>query len=229
MTTKQWQNRIRLIAVSEIIKQFRKAGIIKEITRRAEEKGHVASGNLINPEKSNSIIPNRDDRFLTRRDKKRAISVRVYKIVQGIPSSLTIKTNISYGVDKKYYFLTQGSPNEKWHPNREGIDNLERWVKQKASRGKSFYLPKRGKKRINKKQTMDPSNPIDVIRVTFAIAKGLEENGIKKSSFANRFEYKNNGVYATLIKAERNINDRLTQLIEQETMVSINKIFSLDF
>lgn len=227
MTRKQWQNRIRLIAVSEIIKEFRRSGIIKQIIKRAKEKDHIASGNLINPEKSNSLIPNRDDRFLTRRDQKRAISVRVYKVVQGIPSSITIRTNISYGVDEKYYFLTEKSPAVKWHPNERGIDNLEKWVKQKAGRGKQFYLPSRGRKTIEQKKVMDPNNPKDVIRVTFAIAKGLAKNGIKKSSFANAFEYKKNGVYATLVKAETNINNRLTLLVEQETMVSFNKIFSI--
>ena len=72
---------------------------------------------------------------------------------------------------------------------------------------------------------MDPSNPIDVGRVAFAIANGIKKNGIKnRSNFFNPFEYKNTGVKATLSKAEVKINDRLTELFTSEATISIDRL-----
>jgi hypothetical protein len=224
MTRKQYENQIRLIAVSETIKAFRKSAIIDAIVKIAKQKNHIASGKLINPLESNSITPNADDRWLVRKN-KRAIIVRVYKIVQGVPSSVRIKTQLKYGVDEKYYQLTTHSPKKKWFPSKDGISRLEDWIKQKSARGMSFTLPSRGKGRKNDKERMDPSNAIDVGRVAFAIAKGIKKNGIKnKSNFFNPFIYKNTGVVATLKKAEIKINDRLTDLILSEGTISINRL-----
>lgn len=222
MTRKQYENQIRLIAVSETSRAFRKAGIIKAIIDIAKKKNHIASGNLINPLESNSITPNADDRWLVRKN-KRAIMVRVYKIVQGVPASIRIKTQLKYGVDEKYYQLTTHSKKNKWFPGN--IDALEDWIKQKSARGLSFKLPNRGKGRGKETKKMDPNNPIDVGRVAFAIANGIKKNGIKnRSNFFNPFEYKRTGVAATLNKAELKINDRLTDLFISEGTISIDRL-----
>lgn len=72
---------------------------------------------------------------------------------------------------------------------------------------------------------MNPSNPIDVGRVAFAIANGIAKNGIKnRSNFFNPFEYKNTGVKATLNKAELRINDRLTELFTSQATISIDRL-----
>lgn len=224
MTRKQYENQIRLIAVSETSRAFRKSAIIKAIVKIAKQKNHIASGRLINPSESNSITPNADDRWLVR-DTKKAIIVRVYNIKQGVPSSVRIKTQLEYGVDEKYYQLTTHSKKKKWFPSREGIDALEDWIKQKSARGLSFKLPNRGKGRKKETRPMDPSNPIDVGRVAFAIANGIKKNGIKnRSNFFNPFEYKNTGVKATLTKAETRINDRLTELFTSEATISIDRL-----
>lgn len=224
MTRKQYENQIRLIAVSETSKAFRKAGIINAIVKIAKEKNHIASGNLINPLESNSITPNADDRWLVRNN-KRAVIVRVYKIVQGVPASIRIKTQLKYGVDEKYYQLTTHSPKRKWFPNEEGINRLEDWIKQKSSRGLSFKLPNRGKGRKKETRRMDPNNPVDVGRVAFAIANGIKKKGIKnRSNFFNPFVYKRTGVAATLNKAELRINDRLTDLFISEGNISIDRL-----
>lgn len=224
MTRRQYENQIRLIAVSETSKAFRKSGIIDAIVKIAKEKNHIASGNLINPLESNSITPNADDRWLVRK-KGRAIMVRVYKVVQGVPASIRIKTKVKYGVDEKYYQLTTHSPKGKWFPNEEGINRLEDWIKQKSARGVSFTLPNRGKGRGKERKRMDPSNPVDVGRVAFAIANGIKKNGIKnRSNFFNPFEYKRTGVAATLNKAELKINDRLTDLFISEGTISVDRL-----
>lgn len=224
MTRKQYENQIRLIAVSETSRAFRKSAIIKAIVKIAKQKNHIASGQLINPSESKSITPSADDRWLVPNGKK-AVIVRVYGIKQGVPSSVRIKTQLKYGVDEKYYQLTTHSKRKKWFPNREGIDALEDWIKQKSSRGLSFKLPSRGKGRKKETRPMDPSNPIDVGRVAFAIANGINKNGIKnRSNFFNPFEYKNTGVRATLSKAEVKINDRLTELFTSEATISIDRL-----
>lgn len=224
MTRKQYENQIRLIAVSETSKAFRKSAIISAIVKIAKEKNHIASGNLINPLVSDSITPNADDRWLVRKN-KRAIMVRVYKIVQGVPASIRIKTQVKYGVDEKYYQLTTHSKKEKWFPSEDGINRLEDWIKQKSARGTSFYLPNRGKGRKNERKNIDPNNPIEVGRVAFAIANGIKKNGIKnRSNFFNPFNYKRTGVAATLNKAELKINDRLTDLFTSEGTLSIDRI-----
>lgn len=227
MTRKQYENQIRLIAVSETSRAFRKSAIIKAIVKIAKQKNHIASGKLTNPSESNSIIPNADDRWLVRNNKK-AVIVRVYGIKEGVPSSVRIKTQLEYGVDEKYYQLTTHSKKLKPFPSGNGlvsIDRLEDWIKQKSSRGLSFKLPSRGKGRKKETRPMDPSNPIDVGRVAFAIANGIKKNGIKnRSNFFNPFEYKNTGVKATLTKAEARINDRLTELFTSEATISIDRL-----
>jgi hypothetical protein len=224
MTRKQYENQIRLIAVSETSRAFRKSAIIKSIIKIAKEKNHIASGNLINPLESNSITPNADDRWLVRKN-KRAVIVRVYKIVQGVPASIRIKTQVKYGVDEKYYQLTTHSTKKMWFPNEDGINRLEDWLKQKSARGTSFTLPSRGKGRKNENKRMDPNNPVDVGRVAFAIANGIKKNGIKnRSNFFNPFNYKRTGVAATLNKAELRINDRLTDLFLREGIISIDRL-----
>ena len=224
MTRKQYENQIRLIAVSETSRAFRKSAIIKAIVKIAKQKNHIASGQLVNPSESNSITPNADDQWLVRGDKK-AVIVRVYSIKQGVPSSIRIKTQLKYGVDERYYQLTTDSKKKKWFPNEDGINRLENWIKQKSSRGVSFDLPSRGKDRKEAKKRMDPSNPIDVGRVAFAIANGIRKNGIKnRSNFFNPFKYKNTGVRATLNKAELKINDRLTELFTSEATISIDRL-----
>ena len=224
MTRKQYENQIRLIAVSETSRAFRKSAIIKTIVKIAKQKNHIASGQLVNPSESNSITPNADDQWLVRGNRK-AVIVRVYSVKQGVPSSIRIKTQLKYGVDERYYQLTTDSKKKKWFPNEEGINRLENWIKQKSARGISFDLPSRGKDRKEAKKRMDSSNPIDVSRVAFAIANGIRKNGIKnRSNFFNPFKYKNTGVRATLDKAELKINDRLTELFTSEATISIDRL-----
>lgn len=224
MTRRQYENQIRLIAVSEISKGFRKSGIIKAIIKIAKEKNHIASGNLVNPLKSDSITPNADDLWLVRSNKK-AISVRVYNTKSGVPSSVRIKTQLKYGVSEKYYQLTTDSKKKKWFPNEDGINRLEDWIKQKSSRGVSFTLPNRGKGRRKETRKIDVNNPIDVTRVAFAIANGIKKKGIKnRSNFFNPFKSKKNGVKATLNNAELKINDRLTELFTSQATISIDRL-----
>lgn len=216
MTRKQYQNRIRLIAVAEIAKQFRKAGIINAIVGKIKGSGLIVSGGLSNPNESGSLTPRRDDLFLAREDGKKAVSVRVYKISQGIPSSITIRTNIRFGVAEKYFRLTKRSPSGGWNVSEEGFSRLKAWIVNSKA---NFKID--GK-------TLDKSKGYEVSKLAFVIKRSIQRNGLRKRyDFDNPFYYKNRGVLATLVKAQQNINDRLTDLFTEQTMVRFTKLFSI--
>ena len=65
---KQFENRVKVITVAAVGKEFKKAKIIERIIKAAKAKGHVATGKLTNPKKSRSITPFSDDRWLIRKD-----------------------------------------------------------------------------------------------------------------------------------------------------------------
>lgn len=215
MTLKQYQNRIRLIAVAEISKQFRKAGIIEAIRKKVRNSGLVVSGGLANPERSGSLIPTRDDLFLTRRDGKRAVDVKVHNLSQGIPENVSILTNVEFGVSPRYYRLTERSPKGGWKIGREGINNIKQWI----TRSKVEFTV--GGKRLDK------SNNTQVTKLAFAIRNKIQRKGLsKRYDFDNPFYYKNRGVKATLEKAQVNINNRLTDLFTEQVMVRFTKLMN---
>ena len=75
---RQYENFIRTIVVAAVAKEFRRAKIVEGIVKRAKADGKVATGGLIRPDVTGSIIPTRDDRWLL--DKK-SVQVNVGRVV----------------------------------------------------------------------------------------------------------------------------------------------------
>lgn len=184
---KQLENQMRLVVVAAVAKEFRKSAIIAKIVSIAKSKGMVATGKLTNPESSNSLMPNRDDRWLL---KKNSIKVVIGSYRNNVPQSIKIMTNIEYGLgpDSQYYsVLWEKSKKKKWYPK---IDPIQSWVMKKGI-----------------------SNDVqESRRIAFRIAKSMGKNGIKKrTNFLNPFEYKDKGVDATL---RRGINNAAARIID---------------
>ena len=202
---KQFENRVKVITVAAVGKEFKKAKIIERIVKAAKAKGHVATGKLTNPKKSRSITPFSDDRWLIRKDAVK-VSAQELPSKQFIVRNLTVR--VRYGLNGKYQNLSQAfSDNKKWRPPVSAIAN---WIRAKKKRGEfSDVAPKQ------------------VRRVAFAIANKLEQKGIKKTSFANSFFNKQNGVQKTLNRGIDRTAGRLDELYAASIETSIVNIFKL--
>lgn len=202
---KQLENQMRLVVVAAVAKEFRKSAIISTIVKIAKSKDMVATGKLTNPESSNSLVPNRDDRWLVKKD---SIRVVIGSYRNNVPQSIKIMTNIQYGLgpDSQYYsVLWEKSKKKKWYPK---IDPIQSWVMKKGI----------------------SSDVKESRRIAFRIAKSMGKKGIKKrTNFLNPFEYKDKGFDATL---QRGINKAAARMIDLygETLIeaidtSLLKIF----
>ena len=185
-------NDIRLVVVASLSKEFRKSQIIKKIIKIAKSRNMVASGNLVNPSKSGSILPVSDDRWLIDRNSVRVV---VGNIINGIPSSVTIKVAPKYGIADKYLALTSQTPKKTWFPN---VHRIQKWVEQKGIAT--------GKEAQN---------------VGWAIAKSIAKKGIKKTNLANPFFYKRTGYDAT---AQRGIDNASSRIVELYGEVAVEYI-----
>lgn len=202
---RQFENRVKVIAVAAIGKEFRKAKIIERIVQAAKQKGHVASGQLTNPKKSRSITPFADDRWLIRKDAVKVTAVQIPS-KQFIVKNLTVR--VRYGLNGKYQNLSSAfTNNTKWRPP---VAAIAKWIKLKKTRG----------------EFTDVKNK-DVRRVAFAIANKIEERGIKSTSFANSFFSKVNGVRKTLDRGINKTAARLDELYATSIDVSIAKMLRL--
>jgi|TARA_B110000908_G_scaffold4420_1_gene5724 hypothetical protein len=181
-SSKQIAVTARVIMISALAKEFRKSEIIKKIIAIARDKNMISTGDLINPKKSGSITPDSDDRWF---EKPESLKVFVGPIVNGIPSFLRVFVAPEYGVDFKYYYLTQKSPKKKWFPN---VRAIESWVRRKRI----------GELTESKK-------------IAWAISKSIEKKGIRKTNLANPFLYKRTGVKPTI---ERGVNKGMIRVSE---------------
>lgn len=202
---KQFENRVKVIAVAAIGREFKKAKIIEGIIKKAKQKGHVATGKLTNPKKSRSLTPFSDDRWLIRKD---AVKVTALRLPSNQFIVLNLTVRVRYGLNGKYQNLSQAfSNNKKWRPP---VSAIAKWIRAKQKRG----------------QFSDVASK-DVRRVAFAIATKIEQKGIKKTSFANQFFNKQTGVQAVL---NRGINKTVTRLdflyasSIEKTIVNIMKL-----
>ena len=189
----QYKNRVKVIAVGAISKEFKRSAIIKKIVARIKSQGLVATGELSNPQATASILPTRDDRFLIAKD---SVVVKTAKIGPNkTPIATEIRVKITYGLnEEKYFYLTEGSPNKKWFPN---VGKIESWIRIKKQRGLGFTeLDKEWK-----------------IRSTaFLIARSISKKGIEKRDFLRPFDDKRTGVKASLARAEQKVTERLFDL-----------------
>jgi len=195
---KQLEGDIRLVVVAAIAKEFRKSSIIARIIANIQKQNMVVRGGLVNPKKSNSLIPNGDDQWLVAKD---SVKVRVVSDTQGIVRDIYVSVNIRYGVNpqSEYYYLAEGTKNKKWSPNG---NRIKKWVQDRMAKGDSFYsYDNKGNKR--------KANAKDAGKISYLIARSLKRKGLRKRSFANPFEYKSNGVNATLLKAKKSYEGRI--------------------
>jgi len=185
LSRKQIQNRVRLIVVAEYSKAFKKAKIIEKVIARTRQQGKVASGNILNPEESESLIPSRDDLFLTKlkssKFKLRSIvpvSVRIYKVYKEMPVDLKVRIQVPGSLSQQYSQISSIAINEKnnWQVSESGIDSIKNWVKQKISRGVVFSIPKssNGKNR----GSLSSNDEMNIARLAFGIAKKISERGL---------------------------------------------------
>jgi hypothetical protein len=195
---KQLEGDIRLVVVAAIAKEFRKSAIIARVISNIKSQGMVVRGGLANPKKSKSLIPTSDDRWLVNKD---SVRVSVVTNSKGVVRDIFVRLNIEYGVNPKsdYYYLAEGTKRKKWSPNG---NRIKKWVQDRMAKGDSFYTydSKGKKKRATSK---------DIKKISYLIARSLKKKGLRKRSFANPFEYKRNGVEATLRKAKRNYEGRI--------------------
>lgn len=210
---KQIQNMIKVIVVAALAKEFRKSEIIKRIIKNAKKNDHIATGGLIRPDVSGAIDPSADDKWLIKPD---SVIVRVISTGSQVVG-VTVRLNIKHGVQPQYFWLSGKSPDKKWWPNGERIED---WIKLKARRGKVFTITERGVKR-----NMDPSNISDVNRVSYVISRSIAKKGIKKTDLTDPF-YGDKGVLKSVERARKTYTARIYELFltlvttEQEIIFS---------
>jgi hypothetical protein len=207
----QIENSLRVVVVSALAKEFRKAQIIKRIIAIAKEKDLLASGDLINPQKSKSLTPVNDESWLLDRN---SVRLSLINFNEGMYDGVEVSIKIEYGIDKKYYSHTiQSGNSKKWYPP---IGQIKRWIVQKSNRGMSF------------EKDGTPINLSDDSKLTglaIAIAKKLKKNGHKKTNLINPFFYKRNGVEATIQKAKAIYEPRIYEITGEVAYTKQEDIF----
>tara|TARA_R110000782_G_scaffold52591_2_gene112600 strand:+ start:452 stop:1105 length:654 start_codon:yes stop_codon:yes gene_type:complete len=206
-TAKQYQNFIKVIMVAAVAKEFRNASIIKRIIANAKAEDHIATGSLIRPDATGSITPSSDDKWISEASK--GISVVVGGVEYGIPSDVTIKIEIGYGLDFRYNFLNGTESLTEKGPSKEAI---KQWVKIKADRGHTWEL---------KGKAVSANDESKLNAVAFLIRRSMKSKGIRQTKFAEPFKDKSTGVDATLRKGFLKGIDRVTERFEVETYNSV--------
>tara|TARA_R110000772_G_scaffold237750_1_gene349656 strand:- start:350 stop:1003 length:654 start_codon:yes stop_codon:yes gene_type:complete len=206
-TAKQYQNFIKVIMVAAVAKEFRNASIIKRIIANAKAEDHIATGSLIRPDATGSITPSSDDKWISEASK--GISVVVGGVEYGIPSDVTIKIEIGYGLDFRYNFLNGTESLTEKGPSKEAINQ---WVKIKADRGHTWEL---------KGKAVSANDESKLNAVAFLIRRSMKSKGIRQTKFAEPFKDKSTGVDATLRKGFLKGIDRVTERFEVETYNSV--------
>ena len=192
----QYKNFIKVIVVGAVAKEFRKSAIMKKITANIKKDNLIATGELAAFRATGAILPSADDKFLV---EKGGVFVRSVNIgPKQTPIATQIVVKIRYGItEEKYFYLMKGSPNKRWFPNR---DKIEEWVRAKKAKGFA-------------KGKMEKANTDSQIRsVAYGIAKAISMKGIKKSNFLEPFKDKRYGVNASLARANKRITKRLLDL-----------------
>lgn len=197
----QYKNIIKVIVVAAVAKEFRKSAIMQKIYKKIKQQNLVATGELAGFKFTKSIIPTRDDRFLV---DEGGVFVKTVKIgPKQTPVATDIRIKIRYGLtEEKYFYLTKGSPDKKWFPN---INNIAKWIKVKQARGNSFTVTRNGIEREAKKDW-------EIKSVAYLIARGISKEGIDKKDFLEPFKNKSYGVDASLRRANKKIENRLSEL-----------------
>lgn len=229
-SSKQIANRVRTVTAFAVIKEFRRSKIIENIVKSAQANGHIATGDLISPESSNSIVPFRDDLWLTpRKGVKQIIKVRVYQTKFGMPSTINVTVNLGdYGIHKRYSALSKEqvpvhNRNQDYSSFDKGdmIERIIHWMEYKMDRGHRFYYS------VKKGETKVLSQGDEIYKPTaaFAIMRSLASKGPDKTNFAKAFNDSRYGVQATLRRAIPIVEDRIFESISMSAVNHIETIF----
>lgn len=211
-SAKQYENQIKVIIVAALIREFKKSAIIDKVVAKAKSLNQVATKGLINPSATASIIPYRNDGWLT---DKNSVSVKVADIKYGVPNLVRITLKLKYGLAEEYYWLTKESPKSIWRPSGNQIIN---WIKAKGDRGNFLYNG----------NPLNTSKEYQVKSVAFIISRSIGRKGIKKTDLFNPFKDKRSGVEATVNKALPNIYGRISDLYGasiEESVVEMLEVF----
>lgn len=204
-SAKQFENQIKVIFVAGLAKEFRRAAIIKKIVQKARSLNQVATGGLVLPELTASIIPSREDRWLVAKD---AVVVRVISMKYGVPQLASINLKIRYGLSNEYYWLTEESESKVWRPSGKRI--IE-WIRAKGNRGNFKY----------KEKPLDTNKEYQVKSVAFLISRSIGLKGIRKTKLFSPFKDASTGVQATVNKALPKIYSRIGELYGTQIESSI--------
>ena len=211
-SAKQYENEIKVIVVAALSREFKRSAIIDKVVAKAKSLNQVATKGLVNPSATASIIPYRNDRWLT---EKNSVLVKVTNMKYGVPNLVRITLNLKYGLAEEYYWLTKESPRAVWKPNGSQILN---WIKAKGDRGNFTYNGK----------PLNTLKEYQVKSVAFLISRSIGRKGIKKTDLFNPFKDKKSGVEATVNKSLPNIYGRISDLYGasiEESVIEMLEIF----
>lgn len=209
-TKRQYENFIRTIIVAAVAKEFRRAKIIEGVIKRAKADGKVATGGLIRPDVTNSIIPTRDDRWLLKRE---SVKVNVGKVMYNVPTNVSVELNIEYGVDPDYIY-TRRDINAQWPLGKlPNVDRIKTWVIAKSSRG-LLNFKYRGK-------PLDVDNEKQVSRVAFAVRRSIGRKGISTKYKSNYFKPVKDEVNEALRIGVAKASDRIVEKYQEDIYNSI--------
>lgn len=207
---KQYQNFIRIVMVAAVAKEFRKAKIIEGVTNRAISDNKIATGRLINPESTGSIIPSRDDKWLIDR---RSIVVSVGSIKYNLPSKIQVSLSVSYGVDDNYVFTRNDINAEYPEGTTPNINAIKNWIVSKSQTGLLRFTYK-GK-------ALDTSNDKQVSSVAYLIGRKISKEGISKKYRSDYFKPVDNKAKDVLQKGIFKASNRIMDLYENELYNSV--------
>lgn len=204
-TKRQYENEIRTVVVGKVATEFRKAKLVSRVIQNATNNNQIVTGSLVSPEKSGSITPSSDDKWLIDKD---SVRVEVLKLDKdtGIPTEIRIEVDIDYGINFKYWWLSKESPGKVWRPS--GWQLMD-WVERKMSRGEQFYI-------MNPNGTRRPAQQtaMDRNRVAFAISRSIGKKGINKTNLTDPFFKGNENTAQVLRKGFDKALDRVAELYE---------------
>lgn len=216
-STRQYENFIRTIIVASVAKEFRRAKIVEGVIKRAKADGKVATGGLIRPDATGSIVPTRDDRWLL---KKESVKVSVGKVVYNVPLRVSVELNIEYGVDPDYIY-TRRDINAQWPLGKlPNVNRIKTWIIAKSSRG-LLNFKYRGK-------PLDVSSDKQVSRVAFAVRRSIARKGISNKYKSNYFKPVKDEVNEVLRTGIAKASDRIVEKYQEDIYNSVVNIIDIN-
>lgn len=199
----QFKNFIRTIVVAAVAKEFRNAKIIEAALSKAQADGKVATGGLIRPDLTGSILPTKDDRWLIKPD---AVIVEVGSVSDGLPENINVNLRVEFGVDNEYYF-TRSDVDGDYEGSFPEVEQIRRWIIAKQGRGMQFTY---------KDKPADLSNPTHLTSIAFLIGRKIMREGFDRHRRSDYFEDVGDKVDAVLRRGLERASSRVLEKYEEE-------------